>query len=144
MTKFLLTHHHPRLLLPLCLLLAACSSDPQLLPDGGPTTKDIWQGNYHAGDGSTGSRIADGGYPVAGEPMTAVGSRAAMSSVTGSHFDELNQDFKEVPNPKILGYVYAHYNSTGMAVPGYFTSFRLYKVNHNALMREGAAEGWTR
>ena len=118
MTKFLLTHHHPRLLLPLCLLLAACSSDPQLLPDGG--------------------------YPVAGEPMAAVGSRAAMSSITGSHFDELNQDFKEIPNPKILGYVYAHYSSTGMAVPGHFTSFRLYKVNHNALMREGAAEGWTR
>ena len=79
MTKFLLSHRHPRLLLPLCLLLAACSSDPQLLPDGGPTTKDIWQGNYHAQDDRGGSRIADGGYPVAGEPMTAVGSRAAMS-----------------------------------------------------------------
>jgi len=25
-----------------------------------------------------------------------------------------------------------------MPVPGYFTSFRLYKVNHNALMGEGA------
>ena len=141
MTKNLLS---PRHLLPLCLLLAACSSDPQLLPDGGPTTKDIWQGTYHASDNASGSRIADGGYPVAGEPMTTVGSSTAMSHVTGSHFDELNQDFKEVPNPKILGYVYAHYTSTGMAVPGHFTSFRLYKVNHNALMREGAAEGWTR
>ena len=127
----------------LALLLAACSSDPTLLPDEGPTTKEIWQGNYRESSDS-GSRIADGGYPVVGSRMTEVGSQTAMSSVTGSHFDELNQDFKEVPNPKILGYVYAHYNSTGMAVPGYFTSFRLYRVNHNALMREGAAEGWTR
>ena len=123
----------------LALLLAACSSDPTLLPDEGPTTKEIWQGNYRES-----GEDADGGYPVAGSRMTEVGSRTAMSSITGSHFDELNQDFKEIPNPKILGYVYAHYNSTGMAVPGYFTSFRLYKVNHNALMREGAAEGWTR
>lgn len=127
----------------LALLLAACSSGPTLLPDEGPTTKEIWQGNYRESSDS-GSRIADGGYPVVGSRMTEVGSQTAMSSVTGSHFDELNQDFKEVPNPKILGYVYAHYNSTGMAVPGYFTSFRLYRVNHNALMREGAAEGWTR
>ena len=127
----------------LALLLAACSSDPTLLPDEGPTTKEIWQGNYRESSDS-GSRIADGGYPVVGSRMTEVGSQTAMSSVTGSHFDELNQDFKEVPNPKILGYVYAHYNSTGMAVPGYFTSFRLYRVNYNALMREGAAEGWTR
>ena len=127
----------------LALLLAACSSGPTLLPDEDPTTKEIWQGNYRESSDS-GSRIADGGYPVVGSRMTEVGSRTAMSSITGSHFDELNQDFKEVPNPKILGYVYAHYNSTGMAVPGYFTSFRLYKVNHNALMREGAAEGWTR
>ncbi|EHM50245.1 hypothetical protein [Cardiobacterium valvarum] len=57
---------------------------------------------------------------------------------SGGHLDELNQDFKEVPNPKILGYVYPHYSATGMPVPGYFTSFRLYKVNHNALMGEGA------
>ena len=127
----------------LVLLLAACSSGPTLLPDEGPTTKEIWQGNYRESSDSV-SRIADGGYLVVGSRMTEVGSQTAMSSVTGSHFDELNQDFKEVPNPKILGYVYAHYNSTGMAVPGYFTSFRLYRVNHNALMREGAAEGWTR
>ena len=127
----------------LVLLLAACSSGPTLLPDEGPTTKEIWQGNYRE-SGDSGSRIADGGYPVVGSRMTEVGSQTAMSSVTGRHFDELNQDSKEVPNPKILGYVYAHYNSTGMAVPGYFTSFRLYRVNHNALMREGAAEGWTR
>ena len=127
----------------LALMLTACSKGPMLFPDGGPTTKDIWQGNYRE-SGNSGSRIPDGGYPVAGSRMTEVSSQTAMSAVTGSHFDELNQDFKEVPNPKILGYVYAHYNSTGMAVPGYFTSFRLYKVNHNALMREGAAEGWTR
>ena len=131
------------LLLALMLTLSACSKGPTLLPDEGPTTKEIWQGNYRESSDS-GSRIADGGYPVVGSRMTEVGSQTAMSSVTGSHFDELNQDFKEVPNPKILGYVYAHYNSTGMAVPGYFTSFRLYRVNHNALMREGAAEGWTR
>lgn len=132
------------LLLAFALMLTACSKGPTLLPDEGPTTKEIWQGNYRESREDGGSRIPDGGYPVAGGRMTDVSSRTAMSSVTGSHFDELNQDFKEVPNPKILGYVYAHYNSTGMAVPGYFTSFRLYRVNHNALMREGAAEGWTR
>ena len=132
------------LLLAFALMLTACSKGPTLLPDEGPTTKEIWQGNYRESREDGGSHIADGGYPVAGSRMTEVGSRTAMSNITGSHFDELNQDFKEVPNPKILGYVYAHYNSTGMAVPGYFTSFRLYRVNHNALMREGAAEGWAR
>ena len=132
------------ILLALPLAIAACSKGPALLPDEGPATKDIWQGNYRAAEGSGQRRIADGGYPVAGGRISDAGSQGAMSNITGSHLDELNQDFKEVPNPKILGYVYAHYNSTGMAVPGYFTSFRLYRVNHNALMREGAAEGWTR
>lgn len=64
-------------------------------------------------------------------------------SLFSRHLDEFNQDFKEVLNPKILGYVYPHFNSDNMPVLGSFTSFRLYKQNHYALMEEGVAEGWT-
>lgn len=119
------------------LLLAACSKNPTLLPDGGPTTVDIWRGN--ASRAAVTSAAVQGGYPFAALPMTVTGGARVPSRITGSHLDELNQDFKEVPNPKILGYVYPHYSTTGMPITGYFTSFRLYKVNHNALMGEGAA-----
>lgn len=119
------------------LCLAACSKKPTLLPDGGPTTEDIWRGNTTARATVT-SAAVQGGYPIAALPVTTVKGAQVPSTISGSHLDELNQDFKEVPNPKILGYVYPHYSATGMPVPGYFTSFRLYKVNHNALMGEGA------
>lgn len=119
------------------MVLAGCSSKPTLLPDEGPTTVQIIEGDYS----NPGADRQDGSYPVSGEPVNLV--RHPQSNITGRHLDELNQDFKEVPNPKILGYVYPHFNSGNMPVPGYFTSFRLYKQNHYALMEEGAAEGWT-
>lgn len=125
-------------LLAATLILAACAKDPIMLPDEGPTTNDIWQGDY----GSVNERpVKISKKPTPGYPVIL--SVPAKSSLTTAHLRELNDDFKEVPNPKIIGFVYAHFNETGMPVPGYFTAFRLYKENHMALMGEGAAEGVT-
>ena len=46
------------------------------------------------------------------------------------------RDFRSVPNPEILGYVYPHL-SGDLPVPGYYTVFRLRPRDHYAELGEG-------
>lgn len=122
------------------LFLTACSSKPQLLPDDGPSTHDIYHGNYGQSQQLSGNQYGGGGeYPIHSRPVSI--AYPNMSAHTSKHLRELNQDFKKVPNPQILGYVYPHFNRANMPVPGYFTAFTLYEKDEYALMEEGAAEG---
>ncbi|SUO96678.1 TIGR03751 family conjugal transfer lipoprotein [Suttonella ornithocola] len=125
--------------------LTACSSqNGHLLPDGGPTPQEIMSGDYLNDNHKTVSRPNAryiNNYLI--EDTVEIVDVPSMSTITSSHLNELNQDFKSVPNPQLIGYIYPHFNSSGMPVPGYFTTFRLYKQNHYALREEGSAEGFT-
>ncbi len=117
------------------VLLTACSNNKITpLPQGGPTSAQIIQGEGGQVNQAQGYTAQDGGYMRITLPDS-------MSSLTTQRLRDLNEDFKRVPNPQILGYVAPHFNQSNMPVPGYFTVFRLYKKDSYALLREDAATG---
>lgn len=58
------------------------------------------------------------------------------TSTTARQIEDLNRDFKRVPNPEIIGFVYAH-RVGEIPIPGYATVFPLYTREHYAVNNEG-------
>lgn len=118
------------------LFLASCTSSPDkvLLPDSGHTTEEIMQGERddysYYGDGQK--------RPFQGQALMS--NYHSASQYSSEHIRELKRDFKRVPNPEIIGYVYPHINNNEMPIPGYFTTFLLYDRSHYALSSEGYNE----
>jgi len=50
--------------------------------------------------------------------------------------NELEGLFKELPNPKLIMYVYPHITPSNLPVPGYTTTFRMYDRAHFAMPGE--------
>ena len=122
-------------------VLAGCTGTSTILPDGGPTTHDIWAGNYRQKQAET-ARRSSRDFTRRTSPLPS--SLSSMSMTSTRSLETLDQDFREVPNPQIIAYVYPHFNAAELPVPGYFTAFRLYARNHYAKMEEKAAEGLSR
>ncbi|WP_243830814.1 TIGR03751 family conjugal transfer lipoprotein [Thiosulfatimonas sediminis] len=49
---------------------------------------------------------------------------------------ETDMLFPMLPNPSLVMYVYPHISHSGVPVPGYATSFKLYETDHYALPGE--------
>lgn len=127
------------LAVPIALLfLAGCSTNIKPLPDGGPTSAQLI-----GGVGATAKQseltLSQSGLRRDSQLTASHG----MSSLTQQRLDDLNSDFKQVPNPQIIGYVAPHFNQADMPVPGYFTVFRLYPKDSYALFTEDAATGFS-
>ncbi len=132
-----MTHTTPITALFTLLVLAGCTSsngrnEKLLLPDAGATTVELMTERSNP-DGTHwgGGAVAD----YIGSPI--VTGYAPNSSYTAAHVRELQRDFKRVPNPDVVGYVYPHINANEMPVSGYFTTFKLYNRDHFALTSEG-------
>lgn len=138
-----------------CAVLGGCASGAKLLPDGGPTTAELWAGDTRgAQDKAQGShqslRDQRAARDETSETSHSLGGRralrlleapASMSATSTSSLEALNQDFREIPNPQIIAYVYPHFNTAELPVPGYFTVFRLYPRSHYAQIKARAEEG---
>ncbi len=116
--------------------LAACSvtqpSSDKLLPDAGPTTAELISGQKSRVSAYFGNGVqAD----YLGMPLTE--GYAPNSSYSLNHINELRRDFRKVPNPEIVAYVFPHISDGELPVPGYFTMFKLYERDHFALEQEG-------
>lgn len=116
--------------------LAACSvtqpSSDKLLPDAGPTTAELISGQKSRVSAYFGNGVqAD----YLGMPLTE--GYAPNSSYSLAHVNELRRDFRKVPNPEIVAYVFPHISDGELPVPGYFTMFHLYERDHFALEQEG-------
>ena len=116
--------------------LAACSvtqpSSDKLLPDAGPTTAELISGQKSRVSAYFGNGVqAD----YLGMPLTE--GYAPNSSYSLAHVHELRRDFRKVPNPEIVAYVFPHISDGELPVPGYFTMFHLYERDHYALEQEG-------
>ena len=116
--------------------LAACSvtqpSSDKLLPDSGPTTAELLTGQKSRVSAYFGNGVqAD----YLGMPLTE--GYAPNSSYSLAHVNELRRDFRKVPNPEIVAYVFPHISDGELPVPGYFTMFHLYERDHFALEQEG-------
>ncbi len=107
--------------------------EKQLLPDSGETTADLIKNGISRNNKSF--YFAEGKADYVGTPLVA--NYAPNSQYSNEHINELKRDFRQVPNPQIIGYTYPHINNNEMPVPGYFTTFNLYKTNHYALAEEG-------
>lgn len=73
--------------------------------------------------------------PPTGEPPGVAAQVDAATRSSAAALADL-QDFQQVPNPEILGYVYPHL-SGDLPVPGYYTVFRLRTRDHYAQFGEG-------
>lgn len=123
-----------------CFLLACSSThEKQYLPDGGPTSAQLYSGEAVTAPHSQSTNYSDNGQYVT-KPLTSENLQS-MSSISGSHLSELKQDFRLIPNPEVLGYVMPHFNrQSEIPVPGYFTVFKLYDREHYARSGEGVHE----
>ncbi len=119
-TKFLL-------LLPaisLISVLNGCSSNPNLVPDTGPTTLGVYQRHMNA------SNVQPRMY------RQILNDRRDLAAYTRDASNEINLKFPKLPNPELVMFVYPHLTKKGRPVPGYSTSFMMYEKDAYAMPGE--------
>jgi len=121
-------------LISLLAALTACSTisgGNNILPDGGPTTQEVYNGHHNsaAQPGNTSET-----YNVQRDVQL---SRHPGPWTRDAH-NEINNLFPRVPNLLITGFVFPHLSPGGHPVPGYSTQFPVYERPHYALPGEAA------
>jgi len=123
----------------LALAATGCASKKKedILPQDGPTMKEVYDGHFRrqgfpaasadaAGGARPPARAADGADP---------GGRASAAAA------EANARFPRLPNPDLEIYIFPHLSGKGYPVPGYTTVVPMYETVEYAL--PGEAEGWS-
>jgi len=104
-----------------------------LLPQDGPTMLDVYRS--HMGQ----SRRQDSQQPVVGPNGATDGP--GLEGYTRQAHDEIDTQFKRLPNPDLVMYVFPHLAAdSGYPVPGYSTVLPMY--DHVEYALPGEAEGW--
>ena len=124
------------------IVLAGCAAPPQkLLPHDETTMLDVW--TQYTGGGAGSSRAARqllDARQALRRPLTASDAQAVPetnSSYTRTASNEIYSQFKRLPNPDLLMYVFPHLAGTDPApVPGYTTVFAFYQRVQYALPGE--------
>ena len=130
---------HPAILLLLCLSISAtgCAGNKEtLLPNDGHSIKRIYEA--HFGD------IGLNGTLAAREALNGRPLRTDAGDLTGFVRDahnELDRHFPRLPNPTLVMYVFPHLaGPERVPIPGYATTFPLYRHTEYALPGEANAE----
>lgn len=119
----------------LCLALSGCSTNKDaLLPHGGQTMLDIWNGSVSAG---TQQQLLVARQSLR-RPLIASDLTAPLQEpYTRTAANEIRSQFPRLPNPDLVMYVYPHLSGTEQApVPGYSTVFPFYQRVQYALPGE--------
>ena len=117
--------------LPALALLTGCASTKEdILPQDGPTMKQIYDRHMKA----TGA--AGVASPRDGLTRLLSPGREDLAAYTREAANEIEQQFPLLPNPQMVLYVYPHLSSEGAPVPGYSTAFPMYPVDQYALPGE--------
>lgn len=118
------------------LLASGCSTDKaHLLPHGSQTMTDIWDSQSgHATQSPLNRRLEDTrqtlNRPIDERPTDTPG-------YTRTARNEIHSQFKRLPNPDLVMYVFAHLaGSDPVPVPGYSTVFPFYQRVQYALPGE--------
>ena len=109
------------------LIASGCStSKDELLPHGDNTMMDVWdQGASGSGNSTSSRQLLDARQDLrrpleAGETDNAKFTRTAQN--------EIYSQFKRLPNPDLVMYVFPHLAGSDPApIPGYTTVFPLYQ-----------------
>lgn len=117
--------------LTIALLASGCStSKDEMLPHGDATMMDVWDQGTTGSAGSASSRLLlDARQTLRGplDPQQAA-VRNDNAAFTRTAQNEIYSQFKRLPNPDLVMYVYPHLAGTDPApVPGYTTVFPFYQ-----------------
>ena len=122
--------------LAITLLVSACStSKDELLPHGDNTMMDVWEQGTSGSSTSTTGRILTDARQSLRRPLEA--NPADTSRFTRTAQNEIYSQFKRLPNPDLVMYVFPHLAGSDPApIPGYSTVFPLYQRVQYALPGE--------
>lgn len=110
--------------------LAGCSTTKdEMLPHGNETMMDVWMQGTGGGSGSVGERkLLDARQNLRRSISTTDSVVEENSRYTRTAQNEIYSQFKRLPNPDLVMYVYPHLAGSDPApIPGYSTVFPLYQ-----------------
>jgi len=105
-------------------LITGCSSAPNVVPDTGPSTLDVYKSHMNG----TSSQ------PKMYRQLR--NDRRDLAKYTRDVSNEINLKFPKLPNPELVMYIFPHMTSKGRPVPGYSTSFMMYEKDEYAMPGE--------
>ncbi|WKN23142.1 TIGR03751 family conjugal transfer lipoprotein [Azotobacter vinelandii] len=112
-------------------LLGGCSTDKEkLLPHGATDMLDVWQQGTTGSAGSASGRMLLDARQALRRPLEPrqAAARNDNAAFTRTTENEIHSQFKRLPNPDLVMYVFPHLaGSDPVPVPGYTTVFPLYQ-----------------
>ncbi|MFJ5299195.1 TIGR03751 family conjugal transfer lipoprotein [Pseudomonas sp. NPDC088368] len=126
------------------LVISGCSTDKEkVLPHGDSTMLDVWdQGTTGVGNSSGNRQMLDARAQL--RRAVDVGSLAEQAdnkTYARTSQNEIYSQFKRLPNPDLVMYVFPHLAGSDPApVPGYTTVFPLYQRVQYAMPGERVEE----
>jgi conjugative transfer region lipoprotein (TIGR03751 family) len=114
------------------MVLTGCSTDKEkMLPHGDQTMMDVWDGGTSVSGNSAGNRQMLDARAQLRRPVgdiRAQSPQADNTAYTRTSQNEIYSQFKRLPNPDLVMYVFPHLAGSDPApVPGYTTVFPLYQ-----------------
>lgn len=141
------------------LLLSGCAQDSKdhLLPQNGPTMKEVYDHHFSGGDSLSMSDPLNEAVPQGEQeddnpenrppPVIVFGKRPIhagkvdLEGYTREAHTEIQSLFTRLPNPTLVMYIYPHLAGRNRhPVPGYSTAFTLYRSVEYALPGENDQE----
>lgn len=126
------------------LLLVGCSTDKdELLPKSDSTMMDVWQNGTTGSGGSAAAQTLMDARQSLRRPINAAQAAAAndQHEYSRTSQNEIYSQFKRLPNPDLVMYVFPHLAGSDPApVPGYTTVFPFYQRVQYAMPGERTEE----
>ncbi len=123
------------------VFLVGCAGKETILPQEGPTMKEVYESHFDAGYPGPEGLFSPAGDPGAKSLNRPAGTgKRNLAGYTRDADHEIRSVFPILPNPVLVMYVYPHLAGPGYPVPGYATSFPMYNRIEYAL--PGEVEGW--
>ena len=113
-------------------LVGCASTKEAVLPQDGPSMKDIYQGHIQEMNAQDPLSIRQelGNRPI-------LSGNAALHGYTRDAANEIDAIFPRLPNPTLVMYVFPHLaGEESVPVPGYATAFPMYERTEYALPGE--------
>lgn len=128
MPRLRLTNHALKIgtYLVIVLLGSGCSTNKdELLPHGNSNMMDVWNQGYSGSNSASKRQLLDARQDLR-RPLEAGGADNAKFTRTAQN--EIYSQFKRLPNPDLVMYVFPHLAGSDPApIPGYTTVFPLYQ-----------------
>jgi conjugative transfer region lipoprotein (TIGR03751 family) len=113
------------------LLGCAGGTKEEILPQDGPTMKEVYDGHFRGAAPAT----------PAGPPIgRRAGADPGLEGYSRDAHNEIESQFPRLPNPDLVMYVFPHLSEQGYPVPGYSTVLPMFERVEYAL--PGEKEGW--